>query len=206
MRRYLLIFMVAALALMVGVTIFGCGKKDKGKFEEIEVGDTTTTTPVTTTESLPETIPEAPVYEPTKQDVLDQLYEVLGAAEKTLGWDNVYCSISLDKSVSLFEVLAPAYKEGSSNRVFCTDSIATLGNIKTNIDSVVAGTTALDPTGTNAKDWRNDIKKIRVKVGELKAGPAPAKEPIPEWKGDLMKKKWHERGEMMKHKWAERNQ
>ena len=30
------------------------------------------------------------------------------------------------------------------------------------------------------------------------------KEPLPEWKGDLQKKKWHERGEMMKRKWAER--
>jgi hypothetical protein len=28
--------------------------------------------------------------------------------------------------------------------------------------------------------------------------------PVPEWKGDLRKAKWHERGEMMKRKWAER--
>ncbi|MCP4231796.1 MAG: hypothetical protein GY771_16835 [bacterium] len=201
MRKYLL---VAVLALAVGLTVFGCGKKDKGKFDEIEVEDTTTTTTTTTIETLPETIPVAPVYEPTKQDVLDQLYETLGASEKTLGWDNVYCSISLDKSVTLFEVLAPAYKAGSSNYTFCNDSIATLSNIKTNVDSVIAGTTALDPTGTNAKDWRKDINKIRDKVGALKAGPAPAKEPIPEWQGDLMKEKWHERGEMMKKKWAER--
>jgi hypothetical protein len=201
MRKYLL---VAVLALAVGLTVFGCGKKDKGKFEEIEVEETTTT-PVTTVETIPETIPEAPVYEPTKQDILDQLYETLGASEKTLGWDNVYCSISLDKSISLFEILTPAYKEGSANRTFCTDSMATLGNIKTSIDAVISGTNALDPTGTTAKDYRADIKKIRNKVDELRSGPAPAKEPIPEWKGDLMKKKWHERGEMMKHKWAERN-
>ncbi len=36
------------------------------------------------------------------------------------------------------------------------------------------------------------------------ASPATPKEPVPEWKGDLMKKKWDERGEMMKKKWAER--
>jgi hypothetical protein len=34
--------------------------------------------------------------------------------------------------------------------------------------------------------------------------PAPRKDPIPEYKGDLRKKKWHERGEMLKKKWAER--
>jgi hypothetical protein len=30
------------------------------------------------------------------------------------------------------------------------------------------------------------------------------REPVPAWKGDLQKQKWHERGEMMKRKWAER--
>ncbi|MCP4231678.1 MAG: hypothetical protein GY771_16230 [bacterium] len=35
--------------------------------------------------------------------------------------------------------------------------------------------------------------------------PAPKKETISGWEGDLMKEKWHERGEMMKRKWAERN-
>jgi hypothetical protein len=34
-------------------------------------------------------------------------------------------------------------------------------------------------------------------------GGGMKKEPIPEWKGDLMKKKWNERGELMKKKWAE---
>lgn len=31
-----------------------------------------------------------------------------------------------------------------------------------------------------------------------------AREPVPEWKGELQKRKWHERGEAMKRKWAER--
>jgi hypothetical protein len=30
------------------------------------------------------------------------------------------------------------------------------------------------------------------------------REPVPEWKGELQKRKWHERGEAMKRKWAER--
>jgi len=33
----------------------------------------------------------------------------------------------------------------------------------------------------------------------------PAKEPVPPWQGELMKRKWHERGDMLKKKWAERN-
>jgi hypothetical protein len=34
-------------------------------------------------------------------------------------------------------------------------------------------------------------------------GGGKKKEPIPEWEGELQKKKWHERGELMKKKWAE---
>lgn len=34
-------------------------------------------------------------------------------------------------------------------------------------------------------------------------GGEKKKEPIPEWEGELQKKKWHERGELMKKKWAE---
>lgn len=201
MRKSLIVFLVAALAL--GLVIYGCGKKDKGKFEEIEVTETTTTTPVTTTETIPDTIPEAPVYEPKKLDVIDQLYEVLGSSEKTLGWDNVYCSISLEKSISLFEILAPAYKDGTANNTMCKDSMATLGNINTSLNGIIDGGKTLDPNGADAEKWRKDIRSIRMKVDALRAA-APAPEPIPEWKGDLMKAKWKERGDMMKKKWAER--
>ncbi len=45
------------------------------------------------------------------------------------------------------------------------------------------------------------VSSPEVKTGKT-TGP---KEPLPEWKGDLQKKKWHERGELMKKKWAERN-
>ncbi len=37
-----------------------------------------------------------------------------------------------------------------------------------------------------------------------KGATTGARGPVPEWKGDLRKAKWHERGEMMKKKWAER--
>lgn len=30
------------------------------------------------------------------------------------------------------------------------------------------------------------------------------REPVPAWKGELQKRKWHDRGEAMKRKWAER--
>lgn len=47
-------------------------------------------------------------------------------------------------------------------------------------------------------------KPVRlVSSPAVETGKTP-KEPVPEWKGDLRKKKWHERGEMMKRKWAER--
>ena len=49
-------------------------------------------------------------------------------------------------------------------------------------------------------------KPVRpVSSPEVKTGTTAApQEPLPEWKGDLQKKKWAERGELMKKKWAER--
>jgi len=55
--------------------------------------------------------------------------------------------------------------------------------------------------------WTDEVvEEIRYVTPTYTSTPAPRKEEISEWEGDLLKKKWHERGEMMKHKWAERNQ
>jgi hypothetical protein len=45
---------------------------------------------------------------------------------------------------------------------------------------------------------------VRRIIPKAPAKATALKEPLPEWEGDLQKKKWHERGEMMKKKWAER--
>jgi hypothetical protein len=50
------------------------------------------------------------------------------------------------------------------------------------------------------------IEEVTYVTPTYTYAPAPKKETITEWEGDLLKKKWHERGEMMKHIWAERNQ
>jgi hypothetical protein len=192
------------LTLAVALVGFGCkgkGTKETGKFEEITVEETTTPTEEGVEEIA---IPEQPVYHPTKLDNLKMLDDTLGSAEDTLGWDNIFCSISLDKCVGLFEELAPAYNPGSADRNFIDDSIKDIGNIKTWLDEKISAGEGVDPKSADAKDKKKKIAAIRAKVQAMIAGPAPKKEPIPEWKGDLMKKKWHERGEMLKKKWAER--
>ncbi|UCE28122.1 MAG: hypothetical protein JSW52_05070 [Candidatus Coatesbacteria bacterium] len=194
--------MVAAAVFFLGIACGGGDEEEEGKFTEIAVEEPTETT---TEETETVVIPVAPVYEPTKTDVLVQLYDVLGAAEDTLGWDNVYCSITLDKSISLLDVLRPSFTAGSTNLAKCDSATKDLGNIKTTLDTYIMEGTGLDPKGTDAKTHKKTIRKYRDWIGGLISPTAP-KEPISEWEGDLMKEKWHERGEMMKEKWAERGQ
>jgi hypothetical protein len=198
------LYWALALALAATLVAFGCkGKaaKETGKFEDITVEETTTPTE----EGVEEvSLPEQPVYHPTKLDNLVILDDTLGSAEDTLGWDNIFCSIALDKCVGLFEELAPAYSPGKADRDFIDAAIADLGNIDTWLNEKIDAGEGVDPKGADAKAKKKKIADIRARVQAMIAGPAPKKEPIPEWKGDLMKKKWHERGEMLKRKWAER--
>ncbi len=194
-----LLWLALVMALAASLVAFGCKGKQK-KVEEITVEETTTPTE----EGVEEiSIPEQPVYEPTKLDDLKMLDDCLGAAEKTLGWDNVFCSISLDKSVGLFTELQPAYNPGSADRSFIDAAITDVNNILTWLNEKIDKGEAVDPNGADAKDKKKKLREIRARVQAMIAGPAP-KKAIPEWKGELMKKKWHERGEMMKRKWAER--
>ena len=177
----------------------GGDEEEEGKFTEIAVEEPTEM--VEETETV--MIPTAPVYEPNQHDVLVQAYDILGAAEDTLGWDNVYCSITLDKSVSLLDVLRPSFTAGSTNLAKCDSATKDLGNIKTTLDTYIMEGKGIDPKGTEAKGYKTTIRKYRDWIGGILSPAAPAKE-IPDWEGDLMKEKWHERGELMKKKWAER--
>jgi hypothetical protein len=191
------------LALAVTLVTFGCkgrGAEETGKFEEITVAE------VAAPEEVEEaTFPEQPVYPPNKADNLNMLEDVLGAAEDTLGWDDVFCSLTLDKSVSLFEELQPAYAPGTHNRTFVNQATVDLGNIKTWVEEKIEKREGIDPASVDAKDKKKQIRTIRATVQGMISGPAPVKEPIPEWKGELIKKKKHEEGEMYKKKWAERH-
>ncbi len=198
---------VTLILLAAAFAFFACGKFLK-KEKPAE-------TPITVTEKPAETPPtEAPTETPPAEapspytaktlDNLKMLDDVLGASEKTLGWDNVYCSLSLDKNVELFTTIQGSYAPGSADRNFVDASITDLTNIKTYLDEKITKAEGVDPTGADAKSKKAKIAEIRARVRAMIAGPAP-KEKIPEWKGDLMKKKWKEGGDMKKKKWAERN-
>lgn len=191
---------VAAIAIVAVGCNLGKKKEETKPAEEIKV-ETTPSTEIPVTES---TMPEQPVYQPTKNDDLKMLDATLWSAGETLGWDNVYSFIALDKSIALFTEIQPAFSPGSADRNFVDASITDLTNIKTWLDEKINKGEAIDPNGAEAKDKKKKIADIRAKVQAMIAGPAPKTEPIPEWKGDLMKKKLYERGEMLKKKWAER--
>jgi hypothetical protein len=198
---------VLVVLLAAGLALSGCGRFKKIPAEapiSVETPPAEEAAP-TAEEPIAEAPPAAPMYVPATLDVLKMLDDTLGASEDNLGWDNIFTSISLDKNVELFNTLQGHYAAGSSDRAFVDDSVAKLTNIKTFIDEQVTKAEGIDPTGDEAKARKKTIRDIRARVKAMISGPAPPKkEPVPEWKGDLMKKKWHERGEMMKKKWAER--
>lgn len=197
---------VVLVAVGVACAFYGCSKLfKKGKPAPAPISvETPPSTAVETppTETTPP--PQPSPYTPTKLDILKQLDDCLGASEKTLGWDNIYCSVSLEKDVELFTALQPSYAAGTPERNFVDTSITELNNIKAYLDEKISKAEGVDPTGADAQAKKKKIADIRARVRAMIAGPAPKKEPVPEWKGDLMKKKWEERGDMLKKKWAER--
>jgi hypothetical protein len=198
------------IVLAVGVAFYGCDKLRKEKPAEAPISvETPPEEPAEAPAEEPTEEPaEAPAmeagkYVPAKLDLLKMLDDTLGASEDNLGWDNIYTSVSLDKNVELFTALQGHYTAGTADRTFVDDSITDLGNIKTFLDEKISKAEGVDPTGADAKAKKKKIADIRARVRAMIGGPAP-KKPIPEAKGDAMKKKWNERGEMMKKKWAER--
>ncbi len=143
----------------------------------------------------------AQTYTPKKDDVKSQLYWVLGATQETLGWDNVYCGISIDKSVELFNVYKGHYKEGDSTYVFCGDSTATLNNLSTTVNQLISEGKGLDPSSTDAKNYRKEIQDMR----DTLYPPATPPKKIPKDVGDKMKEGHKAEGDALKKKWAERN-
>jgi hypothetical protein len=204
MKGKYLVWLALVAVVTAAVFTFGC-KALGGKAGEEKKTETITVeeTPITETTVTETSLPEQPVYQPKKIDDLKMLDATLGSAVETLGWDNVFCFIALDKSVSLFTELQPAYAPGSADRNFIDASITDLGNIKTWLDEKINKGESVDPNGADAKDKRKKIADIRARVQAMIAGPAPKHEPVPEWKGDLMKKKYKEGGDMRKRKWAE---
>ncbi len=138
-------------------------------------------------------VPERPVFVPTKADSLNMLDDVLGAAEDTLGWDDVFCAISLDKSVDLFEELQPAYAPGTRDRAFIDDAIATVGGIKTWVEERICKGECIDPMSVHADDKKKQLRTVRYRVQAMVI-PLPVSKPIPEWQKELIKRKWAERG------------
>ena len=204
------LFWVMLVVLAVACALFGCDKLKKKPAEapiSVEpppVEEVTPTEEPPVSEAPTEAPPEGPMYAPAKIDVLRMLDDTLGATEDNLGWDNIFTSIALEKDVELFTTLQAHYAAGTADRSFIDDSVTKLDNVKTYLDEKITKAEGIDPTGDEAQAKKKIIRDIRARVRMMIGGPAPKKEPVPEWKGDLMKKKWNERGEMMKKKWAER--
>jgi hypothetical protein len=143
--------------------------------------------------------PQVSVYEPTKFDVLVQLYDTIGAAEKTLGWDNEYCLISLNKSISLLEVLEPGFSAGSVNSRNCKTAISDIRYIKEAIEDIDSTGELLDPKGTEAEGYKDALVVYREWIDGI-LNPVPPERPE-DYPTEEMIEEWERRAEEMKKKW-----
>jgi len=121
--------------------------------------------------ALSETVPDQPRFEPNQRDIMLILDDTLGSAEDTLGWDNIYCSIALEKVIELFGELAVFYQPGSKNRAFIDDSINDLSGIKTYLDENITKAEGINPISAEADSERKKIRDIRKQVRSLLSEP-----------------------------------
>lgn len=140
-------------------------------------------------------VPEQPYYQPWKLDILMMLDGTLHAAEHTLGWDNVFCSVALDKSVRLFEELRLAGNLDESDRHFIEFAVAELSAVKGSLDEKVRVGEGLEPFGVEGKNKKKLIEDVRNGVREMIAGPPSGQERTSGWeRGDKPKEERAERG------------
>jgi hypothetical protein len=151
-----------------------------------------------------EAIPQQPSWRPTEAEALIILEAVLGAAEETLGWDNVFCWIALDKCLLLLEELQPAYKPGSPERDFINGTVNDLVNVNFAIYESINVAEPLNPASAECKDIKGRLKEIRAEITKMIERAPVTKEPIPEWRGALVEEQRHRRRKEMLRLWFEK--
>ena len=148
-------------------------------------------------------IPAQPGWRPTELEVLLMLDSVLGSAEQTIGWDNIYFWIAIDKCTLLCEELAPAYDPNSPERNFIDRSIPELTNISyVFFDKINAGE-RVNPEGPEAEAAKEKIKELRTEINAMIERAPQNKEPIPQWRGGFIYEKWYEQRKEMLRRWLE---
>jgi hypothetical protein len=150
-----------------------------------------------------ERIPEQPSWRPTEREALMVLDAVLGAAEQTLGWDNVYFWITVDKCTLLCEELAPAYNPNSPERNFIDRTVPELVYISTAFYDKMNAGERVNPEGHEAVTTKEKIREIRVEIKAMIERAPQTKEPIPQWHGGFVYEKWHEKRKEMLRVWLE---
>ncbi len=151
-----------------------------------------------------EAIPQQPSWRPTEAEALTILNAVLGAAEETLGWDNIFCWIALDKCLVLLEELQPNYEPRSPERDFINGTINDLFNVNVAIYEKINAAEPLNPVSAECEEIKGRLREIRGQItGMIERAPV-TKEPIPEWTGELVEERRHRRRKEMLRRWLEK--
>ncbi len=150
-----------------------------------------------------EAIPQQPSWRPTEREALKMLDAVLGAAEETLGWDNIFYWVAVDKCVLLIEEIQPAYKPGSPERNFIDKTGIELLNSLEPIHEKINAGEPINPEGPEGKAAREKLKELRAEVKAMFERAPVTKEPLPQWIGSGFEKKRHQYRKEMLRRWLE---
>lgn len=180
-----------AFAAVLAISLVSCGEKP---------AEETTEKPVTEEPATVELgVPEEAGAEVVMADIETakiQTIEGLEFAATLVGWDNGLAAAVIGKSLDNLE----AIKAESSDED--AQIIAGVGLVLTGVKVRLEDPTPIPKTDIEA--LKNTVLDAVTDL-ELLWYPAPAGggTKVPEWKGDLMKKKWKEGGDMLKEKYKE---
>jgi hypothetical protein len=148
-----------------------------------------------------EAIPRQPNWRPTEREALTILEAVLGAAEETLGWDNIFYWVAVNECLLLIEEIQTAYKPGSPERYFIDKAAIDLSNGAIAMQEKINKGERVNPVGAEGKAMREKLKEIRVEVKAMIERAPVTKEPIPQWIGSGFEERRHRYRKEMLRKW-----
>lgn len=144
-------------------------------------------------------VPEVPAHEVKMADVetgKTQCIEGLEYAYTLVGWDNGLASEVIGKTVTVLDAIAAESEEEDQVVIFGVKNVLT--GVQTRLDD-----TTNPLSEAEVKSLEEQVLDAVTDLRLLWYPKPAAGGGVPEWYGDLMKKKWKEGGDLLKEKYKE---
>jgi len=140
-----------------------------------------------------------PEYEVKMADVetgKTQVIEGLEYVYTLIGWDNGLASTVIGKTNTILDVIAEGSSEDDQVVIFGVKNVLT--GVQTRLDD-----TSKPLSEAEVKSLKEQVLDALTDLRVLWYPEPAAGGGVPEWYGDLMKKKWKEGGDLLKEKYKE---